>query len=144
MLLKLCEKMGRRLRKAGFIARSIHFSCLYADQTRWHKSQTFHTPLYTTQDLYTKVLLVFNYQPERKKITHLAVSCFKLIPTYAEQLELFCSNRSKKIKAAKAVDKINNRFGEFTMIPAKMLGMNNVIVDRIAFGGVRELEDIYE
>ena len=33
-----------------------------------------------------------------------------------------------------ALDKINNRFGEFTVVPAIMIDMKDTVVDRIAFG----------
>jgi hypothetical protein len=41
------------------------------------------------------------------------------------------------------MDKINDRWGEFVITPALMLGMDEVIIDRISFGGVKELEEIY-
>ena len=41
-----------------------------------------------------------------------------------------------------AIDKVNERWGNFVMTPARMIGTNNVIVDRVAFGGVKELEEI--
>jgi hypothetical protein len=44
---------------------------------------------------------------------------------------------------AEARDKINDRWGEFVITPALMMGMDDIILDRIAFGGVKELEDIY-
>ena len=41
------------------------------------------------------------------------------------------------------MDKINDRWGEFVITPALMMGMENIILDRIAFGGVKKLEKIY-
>jgi len=41
------------------------------------------------------------------------------------------------------MDEINNKYGEFTVVPAIMMDMDNLILDRIAFGGVKELEDLY-
>lgn len=64
LLMKLTEKMGRRLRKAGFTAQGIHVSCIYRDWTHWHKGRTFSTPLYTTQELFQKVMLVCNRGPD--------------------------------------------------------------------------------
>jgi hypothetical protein len=45
---------------------------------------------------------------------------------------------------AEAMDKINDRWGEFSITPALMMDMDEIILDRIAFGGVKELEEIYE
>jgi hypothetical protein len=44
---------------------------------------------------------------------------------------------------SEAMDKINNKWGEFVITPALMMGMEDIILDRIAFGGVKELEEIY-
>ena len=57
------------------------------------------------------------------------------------QLELFTS-RSHAV--AEAMDKINDKYGEFVITPALMMGMDETIIDRIAFGGVKELEELYQ
>jgi hypothetical protein len=44
---------------------------------------------------------------------------------------------------SKAADKLNDKWGEFVITPALMMGMEDIILDRIAFGGVKELEEIY-
>ena len=38
---------------------------------------------------------------------------------------------------------MNNKWGEFVITLALMMGMDDMILDRIAFGGVKELEGIY-
>lgn len=143
MIMKLCEKMGRRLRNAQYMAQGIHVSCLYRDGTHWHEGRTLHLPVYDTRDLYVKAIWVFNHQPERKIITHLSVSCFHLIPSKPEQLDLFQSSASRKKDLAEALDKINDKYGEYIITPALMMGMDEVIIDRVAFGGVKDLEDLY-
>jgi hypothetical protein len=52
------------------------------------------------------------------------------------KLEIFAS--------AEAMDKINDKYGEFVITPALMMGMDDTIIDRIAFGGVKELEELYQ
>jgi hypothetical protein len=37
-----------------------------------------------------------------------------------------------------AQDVINNRYGEFTVMPAIMAGMEDLILERIAFGSVKD------
>jgi hypothetical protein len=44
---------------------------------------------------------------------------------------------------SEAMDKVNDKWGEFVITPALMMGMEDIILDRIAFGGVKELEEIY-
>lgn len=143
MLMKLCEKMGRRLRKKGFIARGIHVAMVYKDGTSWHRARLTGDEMYTTMELYRNALLVFNQQPEIKVITQLSVSCYDLNPNSSAQMTLFDADPTKERKAADAMDEINDRFGEFVITPGLMMGMHDLILDRIAFGGVKELEDLY-
>jgi hypothetical protein len=42
------------------------------------------------------------------------------------------------------MDKINDKYGEFVITPTLMMGMDETILDRIAFGGVKELEELYQ
>jgi len=41
------------------------------------------------------------------------------------------------------LDGINNKWGEWTIYSARMHGRDKEVVDRIAFGGVKELEEVY-
>jgi DNA polymerase-4 len=75
-----------------------------------------------------------------RRVRNLAVRIYDLIPSTDEQLELFASPTHK---VSEAMDKINDRWGEFVITPALMMGMGDIILDRIAFGGVKELEEIY-
>jgi hypothetical protein len=45
---------------------------------------------------------------------------------------------------SEAMDKVNDRWGEFVITPALMIGMDDIILDWISFGGVKELQEIYE
>jgi hypothetical protein len=74
----------------------------------------------------------------KKQVGNLAVSVYRLVPHQSEQLEMFGS-RSHTV--AKAMGKINDKYGEFVITPALMMGMDDTIIDQIAFGGVKELEN---
>jgi hypothetical protein len=43
-----------------------------------------------------------------------------------------------------AKHKVNDRWGEFVITPALMLGMEDIILDRISFGGMKDLEKLYQ
>jgi DNA polymerase-4 len=141
LLMKLTEKMGRRLRRDGYAARGVHLACMYCDGTHWHLGRTFRTPLYGTQELYRKAQYLLHCQPEWKPVGKLAVSCFDLLKVQEEQLPLFDDALAKNRRASVAMDVINDRYGEFVITPAIMLGMEEKILDRISFGGVTELLD---
>jgi hypothetical protein len=78
---------------------------------------------------------------EQEAGRNLAVSVYALIPHHSEQLEMFAT---KAHAVADAMDKINDKYGEFVITPALMMGMDDTIIDRIAFGGVKELEELYQ
>jgi DNA polymerase IV len=141
LLMKLCEKTGRRLRRAGFEATGVHVACVYTDFSSWHTGRKVDVPLYTTRDIYLKALRLLNQSGYKKQVGNLAVSVYDLIPHHSEQLEMFGS-RSHAV--AEAMDKINDKYGEFVITPALMMGMDDTIIDRIAFGGVKELEELYQ
>jgi DNA polymerase IV len=140
LLMKLCEKTGRRLRKAKYSAQGVHAACVYTDLSFWHTGRKFDVPLYTTRDIYLKALRLLNSSGYPKRVRNLAVSVYDLIPNASEQLELFASPSHA---VSDAMDKINDKWGEFVITPALMMDMDDIILDRIAFGGVKELEELY-
>ena len=44
------------------------------------------------------------------------------------------SQELKKLNLYNAIDKINNRFGDLTLMPAAMMQARDDVADRIAFG----------
>jgi DNA polymerase IV len=139
--MKLCEKTGRRLRHANYSAQGVHVACVYTDFSWWHTGRKFDVPVYTTRDIYIKALRLLNGSGYTKRVRNLAVSVYDLIPSTEEQLELFGSPQHK---VSEAMDEINDKYGEFVITPALMMGMREIILDRVAFGGVKELREIYE
>ena len=142
LIMKLCEKMGRRLRHKGYTAQGIHMWFSYKDRTSWHRGRIMNKELYTTMELYRHAQLIFNAQPEKKMITHMGVSCYHLSQSNEIQLSLFEADESKARKVSDAADQINDVYGEFTLVPGIMMDMDDTILDRIAFGGMREMEGL--
>lgn len=163
LLMKLCEKMGRRLREANCFAKGVHVAFSYRDKTYWHHGQTFSEELYTTYDLYQKAKIILQQSPgfygfeeennseimeekrswinqddekkiEEKIVTKLAISCFGLQPANFFQDDLFDEKKSKRLKISKALDEINDTYGEYVIHPALMMKMKNKVMDRVAFG----------
>jgi len=96
--------------------------------------------LYTTIDLYRHAMKIFSSQPSRKQITHMGVSSYALQEYNKLQLSLFEEEMDSRRRVADAADKINDVYGEFTVVPGLMMEMDDFILDRIAFGGVRDME----
>jgi len=169
LLLKLCEKTGRRLRKNNLYAQGIHlylgfqsdypsidgpasFENMHSIKSWHHGEKVFHR-LYSTSDIYEaakKLLLqaeIFN------NVKLVAVTVFELSDWDPVQTSLFEQNESwgrdiggstyrsydTKKRISDSVDSINNRYGEFVITPAAMMDMQGTILDRIAFGQVRDM-----
>src|SRR6185312_15628216 len=78
LTMKLCEKMGRRLRSKGYTARGIHMWFGYRDHTFWHRGRMMSQELYTTLELYRHAQIILNAQPENKLVGQMGVSCYHL------------------------------------------------------------------
>jgi DNA polymerase-4 len=151
-LTKLVEKMGSRLRRAGYKARGVHLSMMYRDWSHWHKGVTFSNELFDSRDIYKKAFRILLMSPYKKPVRELAVSTFGLIRSDASQLDLF-DDVAKRESLVKSVDRTNERWGDFVITPARMLMADRgAVPDRIAFGaagpedlwpggGVKELEE---
>ena len=113
---------------------------VFTDLSWWHIGRKFDVPVYTTRDIYIKALRLLNGSGYPKQVRNLAVSVYDLIPSTDEQLELFAAPQHK---VSEAMDEINDKYGEFVITPALMMGMEDIILDRVAFGGVRGLQEIY-
>ncbi|MBI5127341.1 hypothetical protein HZA76_02695 [Candidatus Roizmanbacteria bacterium] len=137
LIMMLTEKMGRRLREADQTALGIHLCLLYDDWSFWHKGKKFNEPSFTTQELFKKVMMIFSQQPEEKIVRKIAVTCFSLAPVNDLTPGLFEDEIDKKRKVSKAVDEINNRWGEYVVAPALMIKSKKTVIDRIAFGGLK-------
>lgn len=139
ILCQLVEKMGRRIRNHHLVAGGIHISCLFTDYTYWNHGEKLASSLFASCDLYTEAMRILAKSPQ-KPVRILAVSCFSLSSEDDEQLSLLAS-QDRKRALSRAIDTIAGRWGEFVIFPGRMLHMEQKIVDRIAFGGVKSLTE---
>jgi DNA polymerase IV len=86
LLMKLCEKTGRRLRRAAYAAQAVHVSCVYTDFSFWHTGRKCAQPVYTTREIYLKALRLLNQSGYTKRVRNLAVSVYDLVPPTASSL----------------------------------------------------------
>jgi len=140
ILSKLVQKMGFRLRKAGYKASGVHLAISFRNGTFWHQAKTSKRPLYTSVEIYKDAFRLFVSCPYRKPVRDMSVSVFGLIKRDFSQLDLF-EDVPKKEALAQSQDAINERWGSFVIAPARMLSSSEFVPDRIAFGGVKELEE---
>jgi DNA polymerase-4 len=140
ILYKLVEKTSRRLREAGFKANGVHLALNYKDGSFWHHGEVVKKGLFDSRDIFRQLFRILCHSPYKKPVSVIAESCFGLVPYDLSQLELFDDINKKKM-LNKALDEVNDRWGEFAITPAKLLMAKDYVHDRIAFGGVKELTD---
>ena len=140
ILSKLTEKMGFRLRRAGYNARGVHVAVGYRDGSFWHRGVSFPQNLSDSREIYKKAYGILILSPYKKPVRELAVSCFDLTAKRDLQLELF-EDVLKKENLVCAIDKVNEHWGNFVITPARMLSATDAVPDRVAFGSVKELEE---
>ena len=141
LLTKLVEKASMRMRKHGYRCRGVHVALLYRSGDYWHRGLTLSEFLFDGRDIYKVAFHILLRSPYKKPVANLAVSLFSLEKSLYTQEHLFC-DVEKKENVTKAVDAINDKWGDFVITPARMMGLTERIVDRIAFGSIKELEDM--
>ena len=120
----------------------------YGRNGGWHVGKKFSVPQYADLEIYRKGLYLMSLQPRREVVTNVAVAGFDLVREEGtQQLSLFDDERVRLRKLTDALDRINDTWGQYTVISAMILNLNRggEIIDRISFGGVEEMvQDVYE
>lgn len=143
VLIKLVEKMSARMRKAGYKTRGVHVAILYKNGTFWHKGFTTDEYLFSSGDIYKRAYKIMTHSPYKYPVHTLAVSCFDLKKDACLQLSML-EDENKKSRLTKALDEISEKWGNFVITPAKMLGTQDLVKDRISFGGIKDLEEFVQ
>ncbi len=160
LLLKLCEKVGRRLRRLDMTAGGIHLYLSFMNyqevpakdngfiggetllsRNAWHHGEKTSHRLYSTQSIYRAAKSLLERAELYGKVRGISITTFNLAPADPEQLSLLAEDRSfaAERQVSDAVDEINNRYGEFVITPGAMMDMHGEILDRVAFGSVRDV-----
>lgn len=138
-IMKLSEKTGRRLRKHEFQAHGVYLGLAFEDGNWWGKGKKSNATIFSTQEIYAHLMRLFRMVQFPAKCTHVNISVFNVEPASPVQLSLFDGTSLDTRSLAIAADKINDRYGEFTVVPAKMANMQHIIIKRVPFGSVRDL-----
>jgi len=135
ILIKLTEKMAFRMRESGYATRGIHVGILYRDGGFWHKGKKLAEQCFDSRDLYRRAAKLLQGSFLGKAVHTMSVSCFDLVKKQNTQLSLL-DDRVKAEKFIQAVDEVNERWGNFVLSPARMLGIETYVKDRIGFGNI--------
>lgn len=140
ILTKLTQKAGRRLRASGYKTRGIHLMVSYRDGDYWHHSMKLEQDIFDSRDIFRYAHRLLCSTPQKKPVRVLAVACFNITDYKCTQLELF-EDVFEKESLSESLDAINERWGDYTIMPATMMSAGNAVPDRVPFGASKEIED---
>ena len=119
-LLKLCDKVGRRLRREALCAKSIKLIIRYKSFTAFSKQKTLFSPSDDTKCLYHNALSILRSLHLKEPVRLLGLSAGKLSLTGGDNF-LFEEAR-RKYKLNRLLDHLNERFGDSAVSFASLLG----------------------
>ncbi len=133
ILLKLTELVTRRLRAKNLIGKTIHCWYREANLSSSYLGGGFHgdgmqTTISYTDDgleIFKSAWKIFQRIWSKDKIRMIGVSVSNLKPQTPQNLSLLPEVRRTEI-ITQALDKINNKFGEFTLQRATLLTSSNI------------------
>ena len=141
-LLKLCSMVGRRARKHGFMGKRITITIRYPDFETFTKQTTRSAHTNVTHEIYRDALNILSSLRLRDSVRLIGVSLSHLIREQEDQLALF-SDGAKAKSMLRAVDEINDKYGDFTVTWASYLeamGPPGVISPAWRPSGVRNVD----
>lgn len=130
VIMRLGEKAARRMRAEGYKAQGMYLSVTDATGNNFHVSKKLKKTINTGQELYHEALNLWRHWELRSEIMHIAVGFTNLLVDCL-QLDLF---GDPMFSLVRTIDKINDRYGEFTIRPALLTETSDFAPDAIAFG----------
>ncbi len=139
VLYKLCEMVGRRLRRKGLEGNVLHFFSYDKNYRSFGNSLKLGDFISEGREIFLQAKTIFKQvQPKGEwGFKLIGVTVANLRP-YSQQLSLF-GHREENKKLCEALDQINNKYGEFTILRAPVLKSGKVFRDSVGFGRVKEI-----
>ncbi len=137
LMFKLSEKIGRRMRVGqarGNIVHYFHSDRHYESFARQHKIIDL---INDGRDIYCSAFQIFKQASLQPAIKIMGISVSGLVFNYRQQPIL--PDWQKPEILVKAMDDINNKYGEFTIRRGRMIGINSEWAqDTVGFGRMKE------
>jgi DNA polymerase-4 len=113
VLMQLSERVSRRMRKEGFYGKRIAITVRYSDFFTFSKQKTLPKWMNSGNEIFRQAFEIFESISHPKPIRLLGVGV-SLLKKEGCQLGLF-EKREKKDNLLKAMDRVNERFGDWTL-----------------------------
>jgi DNA polymerase-4 len=119
-ILGLARRVGSRLRREGYEARTVVLKVRLANFSTITRSRTLSAPTDVAADLYEVAAALYRALPgARRRVRLLGVQATGLAEAGGEQLALLRGARWGEVE--RAVDRIEGRFGRDAALPASLL-----------------------
>jgi len=118
VLLQLSERVAKRMRREGFYGKRVALTVRYSDFFTFSKQKTISKLVNGGNEIFQHSLGIFESVSHPKPIRLLGVGVSQLKKEWF-QLNLF-EKREKKDNLLKAVDRVNERFGDWTLTWASL------------------------
>ena len=142
VLLQLAEMVGRRSRRYGLAGSTLTLTVRYADFTTFTRQQKQPRPLALSADIYHAALKILDAIVLEQPVRLLGISLSSWDAT-ERQLSLFSEER-REVRMTAAMDRVNNKLGDFTVTFASLIDKINkgshVISPAWRPEGVRHIE----
>ncbi|MDP3142677.1 MAG: hypothetical protein Q8N14_01840, partial [Candidatus Omnitrophota bacterium] len=113
----LSEMVGLRLRQQNLAAKTLYL-CLNSKAGKLSRQKTFFEPSFDSQEIYQRCLHILSeIRFELSQIRFIAVSASNFSPPGGPFL---FRDQNRRDSLISAVDKINDRFGDWTVFPATL------------------------
>ncbi len=113
VMLQLSERVSKRMRRDGFYGKRIAITVRYSDFFTFSKQKTFSRWMNSGNEIFRHAFEIFESIPHPKPIRLLGVGMSKLKKEGC-QMDLF-EKKEKKDNLLKAMDRVNERFGDWTL-----------------------------
>ena len=113
VLLQLSERVSRRMRRERFYGKRIAVTIRYSDFFTFSKQKTLSKWMMSGNEIFEQAFEIFESISHPKPIRLLGVGMSLLKKEWC-QLDLF-EKRGKKDNLLKAMDQVNERFGDWTL-----------------------------
>ncbi|MFP7759980.1 DNA polymerase IV [Marisediminicola sp. LYQ134] len=136
-LLRQSDAVAVRLRRAGFVGRTIVLKLRYSDFRTITRSRTITEPTDLGRRIYEEVRGIYDALGAHDRVRLIGVRVEQLSPAEAQVASLWDDDETWR-ETEKVVDGVAERFGRSALRPASLLGPATHLVKRGKLGDARQ------
>lgn len=132
ILSKLVTKCCFRMRRAGFATGHLSLKLSFYQQPSQFQHLRLADNLSQTNQIFKQFTRLLDRMDFNIRVRNVAVTCGQLIRQDYWQPDLFSDHHQHTL--TRAIDQINQKYGQFCLVPAQMLKATDLVPERISFG----------